>query len=394
MPTMPADGNAYRLPEPAYDADLTRVERGTPMGELLRRYWHPVGLARDATARPRKVRILGEDLILFRDGQGRAGLVYPRCCHRGTTLYYGKVEERGIRCCYHGWLFDVEGHCLDMPVEPNGGGNFRRKVRQPWYPVEERYGIIFAYLGPLDRKPLLPRFEVLEELGEGEFVEADDGGIGTGGAAVAPCNWLQHYENVMDPLHVPILHDGFSGTQFVGAMGIVPDVRFEAFALGVRSYQARKLEGGGTLNRISETVLPTVRVVASPRLTPGRCESIGWTLPVDSETYTVYTAARVKEAGVLSRIRSTFDGRPWADLSEQEHQDLPGDWEAQVGQGPITYHSEEHLGSSDRGIIMLRKMLRADADKVAAGGDPAGIAFVPGEEVIGSEAGNWFSGPG
>ena len=87
-----------------------------------------------ATDTPRQVRALGEDLILFRDGAGRAGLVHARCCHRGTTLYYGKVEERGIRCCYHGWLFDAEGHCLEQPCEPEGG-LFRDKVRQPWYPV-------------------------------------------------------------------------------------------------------------------------------------------------------------------------------------------------------------------------------------------------------------------
>jgi phenylpropionate dioxygenase-like ring-hydroxylating dioxygenase large terminal subunit len=235
MPSQRKDGSAYHLPAPQYDAGLTRVERATPMGELLRRYWHPVGLASDATGRPKPVRVLGEDLILFRDGDGRAGLLYPRCCHRGTTLYYGKVEQRGIHCCYHGWLFDAEGHCLDMPVEPGNGASFKHKVRQPWYPVEERYGLIFAYLGPPEHKPLLPRFQVLEELADGEFVEADDQGIGTGGGSVAPCNWLQHFENVMDPLHVPILHDGFSGAQFVGAMGIVPDVRLETFALGVRS---------------------------------------------------------------------------------------------------------------------------------------------------------------
>ena len=120
------------------------------------------------------MKILGEELILFRDGAGRPGLVYPRCCHRGTTLYYGKVEERGIRCCYHGWLFDVEGHCLEMPCEPNPTGPQCQRVRQPWYPVEERYGLVFAYLGPPGKKPVLPRYECLEVMGPGEFVEADD----------------------------------------------------------------------------------------------------------------------------------------------------------------------------------------------------------------------------
>ena len=146
--------------------ELTEVGRGTPMGELLRRYWHPVGLAADATDTPRKVRVLGEDLILFRDRQRPApACCTPRCCHRGTTLYYGKVEERGIRCCYHGWLFDVEGHCLEQPCEPDGGA-VRDKVRQPWYPVQERYGLIFAYLGPPEKKPVLPRYECLESMDE------------------------------------------------------------------------------------------------------------------------------------------------------------------------------------------------------------------------------------
>jgi len=115
------EGCAYGRDTPTHDAAITEVASGTPCGEWLRRYWHPVGLATDATGTPRKVRILGENSILFRDGRGRAGLIYPRCAHRGTTLYYGRVEELGIRCCHHGWLFDVEGRCLEHPCEPGGG---------------------------------------------------------------------------------------------------------------------------------------------------------------------------------------------------------------------------------------------------------------------------------
>ena len=175
-------GTAYAMKPSTTRTELTSVGRGTPMGELLRRYWHPVGLVTDATDIPRKVRVLGEDLVLFRDKHARVGLLHARCCHRGTTLYYGKVEEDGIRCCYHGWKFDTEGHCLEQPCEPEGG-QFKDKVRQPWYPVQERYGLIFAYMGPAEKKPVLPAYECLEKMDDGEFVEADDSSIGGGGPA-------------------------------------------------------------------------------------------------------------------------------------------------------------------------------------------------------------------
>ncbi len=152
-----AGKTAYSRPSPTYLRELTEVGRGTPMGELMRRYWQVIALSRDTTGTPRKIRLLGEDLVLFRDGQGRPGLFHARCTHRGTTLYYGKVEERGIRCCYHGWLCDVEGHCLEQPCEPDSGARFRDKVREPWYPVEKRYGLIFAYMGPSPKIPVLPR---------------------------------------------------------------------------------------------------------------------------------------------------------------------------------------------------------------------------------------------
>ncbi|MDB6001081.1 MAG: phenoxybenzoate dioxygenase, partial [Rhizobacter sp.] len=121
IPIVADTGTAYGMKAPTYNAALTEVRAGTPMGEMLRRYWHPVGLTADACDVPRQVRVLSEDLILFRDKSGVAGLVHPRCAHRGASLFYGKVEEHGIRCCYHGWLFDAQGHCLDQPCEPDGG---------------------------------------------------------------------------------------------------------------------------------------------------------------------------------------------------------------------------------------------------------------------------------
>lgn len=380
---------AYDLPAPQHLAELTEVGRGTPMGELLRRYWHPVGRCEDACGTPRRVRVLGEDLVLFRDHQGRAGLLHERCAHRGASLYYGRTEPQGLRCCYHGWLFDAQGHCLDQPCEPNN--DHCARVRQPWYPVQERYGLIFAYLGPADRQPLLPRHELLENLRDGEFIEADDNSIGSGGPALVPCNWLQHYENVVDPYHVPILHGSFSGPQFVAQMGLMPEVDFEYFELGIRSTQLRRLPDGRTHRRVTEAMVPTLRVVASPRVEEyGPCHLIGWVLPIDDTHFRIYSAGRVREHGALTRIRSRMNGKLWTELSEAEHQQFPGDYEAQVSQGPISIHSEENLSTTDRGIAMLRRYLLRQVNAVRNGEDPAGVQFEPGSETVPSLAGNFL----
>jgi len=376
---------AYARPVPTFRSELTRVGRGTPMGELLRRYWHPIGLISDAGQTPRMVRALGEDLVLFRDRSGRPGLVYPRCAHRGASLLYGRVEERGIRCCYHGWLFNVDGQCLEQPCQP---GVHLSAVRQPVYPVQERYGLIFAYMGPSDRRPLLPRYDVLESVPSNESIEADDSSIGSGGPAIVPCNWLQHFENVMDPLHVPILHGTFSGSQFTDRMSLMPEVKFEVSTNAVRSIQLRTLDSGQVHRRITEAVLPTVRAVANPRAeTEGPCSLLGWVLPLDDTSFRIYSAGRVKAPGDLGKIRSHFNGKLWSELTDEEHQRFPGDYEAQVSQGPITFHSEEHLARSDRGVAMLRSLLAGQVSAVAGGENPSGVVFEPASEVIKITAG-------
>ena len=383
-------GTAYGRPRRTYRKELTEVGAGTPMGELLRRYWHPVGTLADATDTPRRVRVLGEDLILFRDQSGRPGLVYPHCAHRGASLFYGKVEARGIRCCYHGWLFDVQGHCLEQPCEPDGG-RARAKVRQPWYPVQERYGLVWAYMGPPDRKPVLPRYECLETLEAGEFLETDDNSIGGGGPRIIPCNWLQHYENLVDPFHVVILHSSFSGTQFVEQMAVMPEVTWDTQDLSVRTLSLRRLPDGKTLRRISEAGLPTLRVIPSPRIGRyGRVESIGWVLPIDDHSFRIYVVGRVREAGELYRMRSRLNGKLWEELTEEEHQRFPGDYEAQVHQGNIAWHSEEHLATSDRGIVMLRRLLQKQLDAISEGADPAGVSFDPDAPPVRFSAGNFL----
>ncbi|HEY1245975.1 MAG TPA: Rieske 2Fe-2S domain-containing protein [Hyphomicrobiaceae bacterium] len=383
-------GTGYGRKAAGFNADWTLVGPGTKMGELLRRYWHPVGLSSHATDTPRQVRALGEDLILFRDKTGRPGLVHARCAHRGTTLYYGRVEERGIRCCYHGWLFDVEGRCLEQPCEPDGGRR-RDRVRQPWYPVREQYGLVFAYMGPPERKPVLPRYRCLEELEEAEFLETNDTSIGGGGPTIIPCNWFQHYDNLPDTFHVYVLHTTFSGVQFVNDMGILPEVSWHLTDKGVKTVSIRKLDDGRIFRRVSEAVLPTLRIIPNPKVGRyGRVESIGWVLPIDDASFRIYTAARVREPGELARSRSRLNGKLWEELTEEEHRRFPGDYEAMVGQGPITLHDEEHLATTDTGIVMLRRFFQRQLDAVAAGRDPVGVVFDESKAMVDFEAGNYL----
>jgi phenylpropionate dioxygenase-like ring-hydroxylating dioxygenase large terminal subunit len=390
IPLTPDQGTAYGRPAPSYRKELTEVGAGTPMGELLRRYWHPIGLAADATDTPRQVRVLGEDLILFRDQQGRAGLVYPHCAHRGTSLLYGKVEANGIRCCYHGWLFSVDGHCLEQPCEPEGG-KFKDKVRQPWYPVQEQYGLIWAYMGPPEKKPTLPRYEALENLDASEFLEANDRSIGGGGPQIIDCNWLQHYENLVDPFHVVVLHSTFSGTQFVEQMALMPQVTWDRVELGVRTTSVRQLDDGKTFRRVSQAAMPTLRVIPSPRVGKfGRVESLGWILPIDDHHFRIYVVGRVSEVGELSKMRSRQNGKLWEELTAEEHRASPGDYEAMVSQGKVARHSEEHLATSDRGIVMLRRYLQSQLEAVQRGEDPAGVSFDPEAPPVFFDAGNFL----
>lgn len=138
---------------------ITRVGPGTPAGEMLRRYWQPIGFANELQDKPKGKRILGEDVVLFRDENGRFGVLARRCMHRGTSLEFGHIENGGLRCCYHGWLYDVEGRVLETPSEPPES-TFKERVRQPSYKVQELGGVIFVYMGP-EPAPLLPRYDVL-----------------------------------------------------------------------------------------------------------------------------------------------------------------------------------------------------------------------------------------
>ena len=380
------EGTAYGRKPGTINRDLTDTAPDTRTGEMLRRYWHPVALSSEATKVPKAVRVLSEDLILFRDGTGKVGLLHPRCAHRGTTLYYGKVEERGIRCCYHGWLFDTEGHCLEQPCEPDLGRH-RETVRQPWYPTQERYGLIFAYLGPADKMPVLPRWDILEELDPDERVEASN--LIASGPVVIPCSWTHHFDNVPDHYHVPILHGSNSGTQFTELMSKMPQITWELTQRGIKTMSRRKTDEGKTLLRIVEGVLPNVRLVPDVVISRnGKCESVSWLLPVDDTHYILYAALR-KTPG-WERGFTRPGGKSWYDMTAEEHQRFPDDYEAQTGQGPITLHSDEHLATTDQGVVMLRRLMLQQVAAVAEGRDPAGVSFDESAPPFASHAGNFL----
>src|SRR5581483_11035609 len=213
---------------------LTRVGPGTPMGDLMRRYWHPVGAIADLDQDPvRPVRLLGEDLILYRDEAGKLGLIGERCAHRGISLAYGIPQENGLRCAYHGWTYNAEGQVVDMPFEP---ACLPLKITA--YPVEELMGIVWAYLGPIETKPLLPRWDILVRDDFNKYVRISE----------LPCSWLQCMDNSLDPTHFEHLH-GMYGNYVMKKLGRPPmmtparhvKIEFDVFDYGI--YKRRLLEG-------------------------------------------------------------------------------------------------------------------------------------------------------
>jgi phenylpropionate dioxygenase-like ring-hydroxylating dioxygenase large terminal subunit len=357
----------------------------------MRRFWQPVLRSENFTNRPREVRILGEDLIAFRDGNGRPGLLYPRCMHRGTSLFWGHVEPDGIRCCYHGWKFDVQGNCLEQPCEPGGGLN-REAARQPWYPVQERYGLVWAYMGPPERMPVLPHFDCMT-LEEGEEYFSADNSMGAhgdpNGPEVVPYSWLHMNDNVMDPFHVQVLHSTFSVVQFVKEFEVMPTVDFEYIDAGVIYKAYRKLDDGREVDRISTWMAPNIMSVPSVLLTHGRSNGLGFSVPVDDTHSRILMSMRRNPSFDMRRGTGMANMKRWSEMTLEERQDTPGDYEAQEGQGPISLHSEEHLATSDRGVAMQRRLLERSIRAVMDGGDPEGVHFDE-KAVVHVPSGNFY----
>jgi nitrite reductase/ring-hydroxylating ferredoxin subunit len=358
---------------PQEDAGLTHVGPDTPCGEYMRRFWQPVCFSDDLKDLPLRLRILGEDLVAFRAGTGEAGLLELHCPHRGTSLEFGLVGEKGIRCCYHGWLFGCDGTILETPGEP-ADSTLKDRLFHGAYPVHEAMGLVFAYLGPPEAMPAFPTYDSYVRPGYRVI---------PGRKYDYPCNWLQIYENTMDPAHTAFLHTIVSGAVFTEEFGVLPELDFLETPIGM-IYVATRRVGDNMWTRMVESVLPNLQQVA-PVWETGRdpCAFSGpmmsrWNVPID-DNHTMFIELRH-----VSETDGIVTPDWWADRSimlpgqvametYEEGQRHPGDYEAQVSQRPIAVHGLEHLSATDRGVSMLRNQIRRGIRAVKAGKDPDGV---------------------
>jgi 5,5'-dehydrodivanillate O-demethylase len=349
---------------------LTQVGEGTPTGELMRRYWHPIAAAGELDERPTKqVRLLGEDLVLYRDRSGTLGLLDRLCAHRRVDLSYGIPEENGLRCMYHGWMYDETGQCIEQPFEEtvHPDGRFKEKVKLNGYPVEELGGLVFAYLGP-QPAPLLPRWEQLTW----------DNAVREICITELPCNWLQCQENSLDPLHNEWLHAYMTNVVRNGVHAL-PEKRgthlkigFDVFEYGIIK---RRVEEGATeedddWKEGHPILFPNILLVGDEMKS-----TLQFRVPVDDEhtyhvSYYAWKAAPGATAPTQERVPYRYvplkddQGRYIVDILFNQ------DYMAWVTQGDIARRDLEKLGESDKGIIMFRKMVKEQAAIVADGGDP------------------------
>ena len=374
---------------------FTRVGPGTPCGEMMRRYWHPIGFSTELKGRPVRRRLLGEDLVVFRDDQGRLGLLALRCSHRGTSLEFGHIEDGGLRCCYHGWLYNVDGKVLQTPGEPPES-SFKDRVHQKAYKAQEAAGIIFAYIGP-EPAPLLPRWDVL--------VRED--GVRSLAARLMHCNFLQAVENSVDQHHFKWLHRT-PKTRLWSDEKLTSEVT----EFGIRDTFTRTVPKGSFMT-VSHFLMPNMNKVgyhlneehpAAFAATHEGYEALRWRVPVDDTCtmhFTLYFAPIVNGKASAKMPKDQQDQGLGDSVPGKYRWDESTGWIArgdqdrcaQESQGPIFDRSGEHLGVSDEGVIMLRRMLKQSIEAVQQGQDPVGtvrdpvrnemITLVPGEFQVG-----------
>jgi phenylpropionate dioxygenase-like ring-hydroxylating dioxygenase large terminal subunit len=370
FPTTPYEGY-YHRDVPKEDEELTHVGPGTPGGEYLRRFWQPVALSEELKDLPKKIRIMCEDLVVFRDFSGKTGLLALHCSHRGTSLEFGLVSERGIRCCYHGWLYDTDGRILEIPGQAVKS-DYKDRLYHPAYPTLEYKGLVFAYMGPPEKKPPFPIYDTFE-LPDHEIVPFKP--------IIQPCNWIQNKENQMDPIHVSFLHMIVSGAQLAEGHAEIPELDWIVTPIGM-AYMATRRMGENVWVRMADSILPNIAQFGSTSEDGTRVkifsrpQGINWGVPIDDtnmilfafKLYRIVGGKHVDPADPKTFIISQAGDRPYEEMQRQ-----PSDYEAQTSQRPIAVHALEHLVGSDRGVIMFRKLIREGIRDVKNGRDPNGI---------------------
>ena len=366
----------HQKPDAGPDTYLTQTGRGTPGGEYLRLFWHPVAYLSELGDYPLRARALGEDLVVFRNKSGEVGVMHLNCCHRNTSLEYGVIEENGIRCCYHGRLFAVDGTILEMPGEPesllrNG------KLRQGAYPVHIFGGIVFTYMGPPEKMPVFPQYDRLDLPGMK---------LVPGNRWALNCNWLQIQENTVDPAHTATLHaiPQLRGMDhFAAEFGNFPDLITWAQTPAGYMYMAARLIEDRIWVRSAEAIGPTMRCISSifeEGQAPKRASLpfiTFWILPIDDEHTCNFFVSHVApdEKMPFEKRRQLEAFGQTNDRSYTERQFIPGDHEAQTGQGAINNHGAENLATMDRGITLFRRYLRRNIELAERGGTPHGVYY-------------------
>ena len=392
---------------------ITNTDRGTPMGEFFRRFWLPAALSAELPGPdsvPLRVKLLGEDLIAFRDTNGDVGLVDAYCPHRGAPMFFGRNEEAGLRCVYHGWKFDVNGECVDLPNAPEGD-TFRHKIHIKSYPCEDKGGLIWAYMGPAEKKPPFPEFEWCKLPSENRYVTK----------FIMECNYLQAMEGDYDPSHGRFLHSTLDGnrnasrqnfqvnqvnTQFNPRtfdsmenrrVKMLPPDRIENSDSGILFITAQETTDGRLSANVAPWMMPifTTAGITSSQNT----FSSNMRVPVDNKNILFY------------RLRWSYQPIPEDELWEYKHggythpEMIPGTWQGlynvhndygvdRVAQkyftftgiktfplqdiammenqwGPLADRTQEHLTSLDHRIIYVRRRLLQGAKALAKGTEPA-----------------------
>jgi len=368
------------------NALVTQTGPGTPGGELMRRYWQPVALIEELPegGAPLPVRLLGEDLVLFRDEAGEAGLLGIHCAHRGADLSYGRLEDGGLRCIYHGWLYDRTGRCLEQPGEP-AGSTFHERIRQTAYPCVERAGMILAYLGP-GEPPLVPAYE---------FLSAPAGYV-YASKLHHECNYHQANEGNLDPTHLGYLHRVFREGEItsIGAQAEdrSPTLEVHDRRWGVSTYSMRSMGDDQRYVRVNNFVLPNLSVFPVSGRKDGY--NVHWHVPIDDTSHWRYELFFQRERPVdVERMRNlgerTPDHRSVRNTSNRFLQDreemrtatfsgLGRNFAAQdlcvvLGAGVIQDRTREHLGYSDQGLVAVRRSLLRAIRELQVGTEPANV---------------------